>query len=211
MRYITPSILFALATLMCVGYFLLRYLVAQNNCRLSVPAEEKPRLRFAGTCHPMEKKDRLPILLITALYTLTAFFQLGNMSAPQSTVDLSDRKPVTVQLDLGDTPIYTTGFRYYSGLGTGSYNIEVSSDGEHWSTLWRRKEDPNDKNKVTGYYFANAEGYTPDYALTQNYNQLFKWIDITVENPQNVKYLRITGKPDKEVLELGRLDRKSVV
>ena len=203
MRYITPSILFALATLMCVCYFILRYLIAQNNCRLSVPTEENSKLHFAGICHPMEKKDRLPILIITAVYALTAFFQLGDMTAPQTTVDFAQIGPVTLQIT--GSPIYTTGIRYYSGLGTGSYNIEISEDGEHWSTLWRRHDDPNDKKKVTSYYFANADGYTPDYALGQGYNQLFKWIDITVENPQNIQYLRIRGKADKQTLQLAKL------
>ena len=201
MRYITPSILLAMAVLACVFLFLLRYLIALHDRPVDlswVKEERNSSLRFAGTCHPMEKKDRLPILLITALYALTAFFQLGDMTAPQNTADLAQIDSVTIQIT--GSPVYTTGLRYYSGLGTGSYNIEISSDGEHWSTLWQRHEDEKDKNKITSYYWANAEGYSPSYAMTQKYNQLFKWIDITVENPQNVQYLRITGKADKQTL-----------
>ncbi|MBO5034209.1 MAG: phospholipid carrier-dependent glycosyltransferase, partial [Oscillospiraceae bacterium] len=200
-----------MAVLACVFLFLIRYLIALHNRPLDlswVREEREPLLRFAGKCHPMEKKDRLPILLITALYALTAFFQLGDMTAPQDFVDFKDLSTVTVEISSlknADSAVYSTGIRYYPGLGTGSYNIEISSDGEHWSTLWQRHEDKSNKDKITGYYWANAEGYSPSYALTQNYNQLFKWIDIEVENPQNVRYLRITGKTSKEVLELGRL------
>lgn len=208
MRYITPSILLALGTLGCVLYFLLRYLLAcgePSSKLLSsaelAPAPVKEKLRFAGTCHPFEKKDRLPILLITVIYALTAFFRLGNTSSPELTVDFADRQTVTLELE---STVYVTGFRYYTGLGTGSYNIEISSDGEHWSTLWRHKDEA-DSSKVTSYYFADAEGYSPDYALTQKYNQLYKWIDLTVDNPQNARYLRITGKPDKTTLRLARL------
>lgn len=206
MSYITPSILLALLTLLAILLFLARYAQAART-PLPLPDGEEEHsgntLSFAGKCHPMEGKDRLPVLAITLIYALTAFFQLGDTNTPQQVCEFGPGLSYTIQIS--GTPVYTTGFRYYSGLGTGAYNIEVSSDGETWSTLWQRKEDPNDKDKVTGYYFANAEGYEPNYALTQKYNQLYKWIDVTVENPQNVRYLRITGKADKKNLQLARL------
>ena len=39
--------------------------------------------------------------------------------------------------------------------------------------------------------------------MTQNYNQLFKWNELTFENPQYIRYLRITGQANKGLLELG--------
>ena len=206
MRYVTPSALFAVGTLAAVFFFWMRYISAAQNSPVElqwVRGEDDAPLAFAGRCHPMEKSDRLPVLLITVIYALTAFFQLGDLTAPQETYDFSAGSTALIRVE-GEA-VYTTGFRYYSGLGTGSYNIEISADGEHWSTLWQRKDDPEDTSKVTGYFFADAEGYSPNYALTQKYNQLYKWIDVTVENPQYVRYLRITGKADKEVLELSRL------
>ena len=206
MRYVTPSALFAVGTLAAVFFFWMRYISAAQNSPVElqwVRGEDDAPLAFAGRCHPMEKSDRLPVLLITVIYALTAFFQLGDLTAPQETYDFSAGSTALIRVE-GEA-VYTTGFRYYSGLGTGSYNIEISADGEHWSTLWQRKDDPEDTGKVTGYFFADAEGYPPNYALTQKYNQLYKWIDVTVENPQYVRYLRITGKADKEVLELSRL------
>ncbi len=208
MRYITPSILFALAVLGLAVLFLLRCVQSAREswgrpAGLDWVRDVRPeQLTFAGSCHPMERKDRLPLLLITVLYALTAFFQLGDLSAPQTYTDFSQRPPLTLELE---NTVHVSGFRYYSDLGTGAYNIEISADAEHWSTLWQRHEDPKNKSKVTGYYFADAEGYSPNYALTQNYNQLFKWIDVTVENPQDVKYIRITGKPDRQPLRLSRL------
>jgi len=153
----------------------------------------------------MERKDRLPILLITLLYALTAFFQLGDFTAPQDFTDFAAGESITIEIS--GSPVRAHGIRYYTGLGTGGYNLEVSSDGERWSTLWQRKDDKEDKDKITGYYWADAEGYSPSYALTQKYNQLFKWMDIDLENPIDVQYLRITGKKDasQSVLELGRL------
>ncbi|MBP3520772.1 MAG: dolichyl-phosphate-mannose--protein mannosyltransferase, partial [Oscillospiraceae bacterium] len=194
MRYIKPPILFALAVLGCIIYFLMRYFMALHNRPtdlLWVKGERKP-LRFAGSCHRIGKKDRIILLLITLLYACTAFFRLGSLSAPQATVDFGSGDTLLVRVK--GEPFLAAGIRYFSGLGTGGYNVEISSDGDHWSTLWQRKEDPNDAKKVTGYYWADAEGYSPNYALTQNYNQLFKWIDVTVSTPQYVQYLRITGK-----------------
>ncbi len=207
MRYITPSIVFVLLTVALCVIFLCQGILAlrdENAIRLQALEKNKPKpLSFAGTRHPMEEKDRLPILLITFIYALTAFFQLGDLSAPQDPVDFAEGQTVTIEIS--GTPAYAKGIRYYTGLGTGSYNVQVSADGEHWSTLWQKKDDPNNKDKITGYYWADAEGYAPNYALTQKYNQLFKWIDVDIENPQNVRFLRITGKADKKVLELGRL------
>ncbi len=203
MPYIKPPILFALLTLAAILFFFIRYARAARACLSPFPEPEKKPLSFAGKCHPMEKKDRLPILLITLIYALTAFFQLGARNTPQLVCEFGPSLSYTIQISGG--PVSVSGFRYFSGLGTGSYNIEVSSDGEKWFTLWQRKEDPNNKDKVTGYYFAKAEDFPPSYALTQKYNQLYKWIDVKVENPLNVQYLRITGKADKKNLQLARL------
>ncbi len=206
MKYITPSILLALAALGLCLWFLYRCARSAQAVDMDWLRGQSPRPTLAGNCHPMEQKDRLPVLLITLVYAFTAFFQLGDFSAPLEFVDFKDQGTVTVSLHspAGErgTAVYSTGLRYYPGLGTGSYNLEISSDGGHWSTLWPHKDEDG---KITGYYWADAEGYDPSYALSQGYNQLFKWVDITVDNPQNIAYLRITGKGEKSVLELGKL------
>ena len=130
---------------------------------------------------------------------------MGSLSAPQSALDLGDNG--SVELELSEQ-VYLTKLMYFSNLGTGSYNLEVSADGETWYTLWARKDEEGD---VTGYYWADAEGYSPSYALPQKYNDLFKWLEIEPENPQNVRYLRLTGKADKGLLELGELALYSAV
>ena len=157
MPYIKPPILFALLALAAILFFFIRYARAARACLSPFPEPEKKPLSFAGKCHPMEKKDRLPILLITLIYALTAFFQLGARNTPQLVCEFGPSLSYTIQISGG--PVSVSGFRYFSGLGTGSYNIEVSSDGEKWFTLWQRKEDPNNKDKVTGYYFAKAEDF----------------------------------------------------
>ncbi len=166
----------------------------------SAPGGE--RLTFCVKRHPMERSDALPVLILTVVYAFTAFFSLGRTSAPQGYVDFSQGESYTVVVS-GDS-LYITGLRTYSRLGTGSYNVELSADGEHWSTLWTRTEkDEWDRDK-TIYYWADAMDYAPSYALPQSYDKLFKWVDIEAENLQEVKYFRITGKPHggQKVLQL---------
>lgn len=223
MRYITPSILFALVTLGALLLFLWWYCAVRRGTPLTensllfqlgarpvgVPGVSARCLSFAGKCHPMEKRDRLPVLLITLVYALTAFFQLGDTSAPQTFYDFGEKGQITIEIS--GAPVMAQGIRYYTGLGVGgrisgedgrAYNLEVSPDGERWYTLWQKREDPQDAGKVTGHYWADAEGFSPNYALTQKYNQLFKWLEIKTDAPTAVRYLRITGNAQGKYLEL---------
>ena len=161
------------------------------------PARHR-RFSFAGTCRPMEKRDALPLLLITAAYAVTAFANLGSLKAPQSALDCGGGETYILRLE---EEVYLTKLWYFTNLGTGSYHVEISADGERWSTLWTRSGE----NGASSYYWADAAGYVPNYALEQRYNQLFKWQEIAPENPQLVRYLRITGRADRDVLRLGEL------
>ncbi len=166
------------------------------------PEPVKRRLSFAGVCHPMVKKDALPLLLITAVYAATAFFQLGDMKAPQSAWDFGDEQAETFVLP---EEVQASKIWYFSGLGSGNYQVEISTDGVNWLSLWQRKDDPEDPDEVTGWYWADPEGYGNSYAMSQRYNQLFKWNELTIDNPQYIRYLRITGQASKGLLELGEL------
>ena len=98
-------------------------------------AEEKSaprRLTLTLKRHPMERGDALPLLLLTAVYALTAFFQLGDFNAPQSMVkfqqgdsyEFSYNQPVTV-----DT------VSLYTSLGTGYYTLEWEEEDGRWYSL----------------------------------------------------------------------------
>lgn len=197
-----PGMFFALAAALGVLLFFVSYWRALRPRQDSlewVALQEKPSTPFSLPYHPMRKSDLLPLLLLTAVYAATAFFRLGSFTNPQSVLDLGNGQ--SVEITLADT-VYLATLEYYPELGTGSYNVEISRDGKTWSTLWARK---GDDGKVTGYYWASAEGYAPSYALPQKYSDLFKWLEIKPENPQNVRYLRITGKSEKDLLQLGEL------
>ena len=194
--------LFPVLTIAALFYFFVWYWQATRT-PLAAPGSSgsvpRRRFTFAGKCHPMARRDALPLLVITALYALTAFAQLGSMKAPQSALDLGGTESHTIVLP---QEVYVANLWYFPNLGTGEYNLEISADGAHWSTLWSRTDE---SGSVTSYYWADAAGYEPSYAMSQNYNQLFKWIELAPENPQYVRYLRLTGRSDKGLLELGEL------
>ena len=204
-RYITPTQLFPLAVLAAISCFVGYYWYVQvprSGTLEWIALRERNERPFTFTLpfHRLERKDALPMLLLTVLYAFTAFFSLGSLSAPQSALNLGSGESVTWEFQ---EEMYVSKLWYYSGLGTGEYNVEISSDGSHWSTLWQRTDE---EGEVTGYYWADAEGYSPSYAMTQDYADLFKWLEIEPENPQYVRYLRITGKADRnQLLELAEL------
>ena len=169
-------------------------------CRVPKPLKDSSRGRrfsFAGKCRPMERKDALPLLAITVVYAVTAFANLGSMEAPQSAQDFGGGQTCTFALE---REMLLSRLWYFPNLGTGSYNLEISSDGEQWYTLWTR---PGEQGETISYW-ADAD-YGPGYALSQTYNQLFKWVEVAPENPQYVRYVRLTGRADRGLLELGEL------
>ena len=199
-RYIVY--LFPLVTVAALVYFFLWYWQTQRTplAQQLVPDAVRPRFRFAGTCHPMVRRDVLPVLLITAVYAVTAFAHLGSFQAPQNAWDFGDGKTETFVLP---ESVLVSKLWYYPMLGTGKYQVEISADGTSWLSLWS-KTDPEDEDESI-YYWSDGAGFDASYALTQNYNQLFKWNEIQLDNPQYIRYLRITGQSNKSLLELGEL------
>ena len=199
-RYIVY--LFPLVTVALLVYFFLWYWQTQRTplAQQLVPEPARPRFRFAGTCHPMVRRDVLPVLLITAVYAVTAFAHLGSFQAPQNAWDFGDGKTETFVLP---ESVLVSKLWYYPQLGTGKYQVEISADGTTWLSLWS-KTDPEDEDESI-YYWADGADFEDSYALTQNYNQLFKWNEIELDNPQYIRYLRITGQSNKGLLELGEL------
>lgn len=210
LQAIRPTLIFPI--LLLAALFLLfgsywRWILSPHNLHDRIrrqtgevlPSPAKPRFSFAGRCHPLERRDGLLILLLTLVYAATAFFQLGSFTNPQSFHNFTETQTVEVEFS---QPFQLTRLMYYPGLGTGDYNVEISADGSHWSTLWARE---NEEGTVTGYYWADAEGYEPSYAMPQHYADLFKWLEITPENTLEVRFLRITAKSTKSPIELGEL------
>lgn len=190
--YLFPVLTIA-ALLYCFAWY---WQVSRGPKRLKEPDRPR-RFSFAGKCHPMERKDALPLLAITAVYAVTAFANLGSLKAPQSAWDFGGGQTCTFVLE---EEILLTRLWYFPNLGTGSYDLEISSDGEQWYTFWTRPGE----NDGTVSYWADGD-YGPGYALSQTYSQLFKWNEVELENPQYVRYIRLTGRADRGLLELGEL------
>ncbi len=138
---------------------------------------DKKPLRFPLRRYPMERKDTLPILLITAIYAVVAFFFLGDTTAPQTFYHFQGEESVVITLD---KPQAIGNVMYYTGLYGGhetGYTLSFSEDGKAWYT-----------QQEMGHDYAN----------------LFKWLYATLaeDNPTAVRYIRITSD---RTLDLGEL------
>ncbi len=90
------------------------------------------RFSFTAPLHPMKKQDALPILILTAIYALSAFWNLGNAAAPERFLNLKNGQSVTFSttetVDIGR-------IEHYNGLWTGSYQLQFSEDGNIWTNV----------------------------------------------------------------------------
>ncbi len=140
--------LFALA--ICIAFFVYYWHCLRPRPRTLEwigMAEERSRPRRMTLTlkrHPFTRKDALPMLLVTIVYAATAFFRLGDMTAPQSCLVFQDNDRFTFSYN---EPVTVDKLSYYTSLGTGSYTLEYSTDGERWRSI----------------------------TLDQSYNTLLKW------------------------------------
>lgn len=135
---------------------------------------EKRRFSFSAPLHPMEKKDALPLLLLTAVYALSAFWSLGNTQAPQSWLNMKAGESVT--FTAAET-VEIGRIEYYTGLYTGSYELEYSADGVNWQRV----------------------------ELEQVYSRLFYWLEPEeLPEDRSARYFSLTAMCSDQ-LELGEL------
>ena len=86
-------------------------------------AEEraKPRrMTLTIPRHPMERRDILPVLLLTAVYAFTAFFWLGDFHVPQNVVKFQQGDSYEFSYD---EPHTVDTISFYTSLGTGYYTL----------------------------------------------------------------------------------------
>ena len=158
----------------------------KNSLEWITMEERRPRrTTFSFRRHPLRRKDIFPLLLVTAAYAATAFFRLGSMTAPESYAVFDDS--LSVSFSYSDV-MDVDEISFFPALGTGSYTLEYSADGEHWERL----------------------------TLSQPYNVLFKWQitdlleaseDQPAMGPISAQYFRLSAqKIDREEgLWLGEL------
>ena len=145
--------------------------------------------RLPGTAPKDPVPDRDPhfsrmdwILLggLTAVYALVAFIGLGDTDAPQSFLHFTEGNTYAL-IELND-PQPITALRYYSGLNTADYLLQLSTDGETWTD--QVKEDGTS-------------------GMTQIYTQLFRWNDAVLDPDYGpVRYIRIISGAEEYLGEV---------
>lgn len=133
--YITPTLLIPIAAITAVFvffFFAWSQLSSRRGTLEWIDRAMLPPMTFRLRRYPMEKKDALPMLLLTALYAVVAFTGLGSFTNPQTFQPFSQAR--TVEFALSEE-IQLTQVTYYTGLSTGEYTLSVSPDGQQWQDV----------------------------------------------------------------------------
>ena len=150
---------------------------------ISLEERRSEPVTFSLRRHPVEGNDVLPILLITILYAVTAFLNLGDTSGIESFHRFTDEAP-SAMLEFS-SPVTLSRVDYYTGIWTGNYHLSVSEDGVVW-------------------YEMNATEYGSAPAMPQEFSNLLKWRTSTFpETGLNVRYISLTA--DRRPMELGEV------
>ena len=162
-----------------------RWMPAFADSRLPADPETgraaKPRFGFESREGRLEKLDALLCLIITVCYAVAAFTGLGDMTAPQSWCRFTERGRYAL-IDLGEE--YDIDIvRYYTGLHTGRYEMQFSTDGTTW---WDAG------------------------TLEQEYADLFKWQDFFPASEgveeTTTRYIRLVASAELSLGELAIYD-----
>ena len=98
-------------------------------------AEERARPRrmtLTMPRHPMERRDILPVLLLTVVYAATAFLHLGGFNSPQSVAKFQRGDSVEFSYD---QPVTVDKLSFYTSLGTGYYILEWEDENGEWQGI----------------------------------------------------------------------------
>ena len=141
---LSPAFVWAVFALLICGAFFGYYWYClrprPHSLEWIAMAEErsKPRrLTLTIPRHPMERRDLLPVLLLTAVYAFTAFFWLGDFSVPQSVVKFQPGDSCQFSYD---RPVTVDKLSFYTSLGTGTYTLEWETEDGSWRSI--RPEQP---------------------------------------------------------------------
>ena len=146
----------------------------------------RPRFGFEARSGRLTRLDALMCLVISVCYAVTAFAGLGDMTAPQSWCHFTERGQYAL-IDLGASTDIGM-IRYYTGLHTGRYELQLSDDGETWRDAGE---------------------------LEQAYNDLFKWQDYSLEyagvEDARARYIRLVASAELSLGEIAVYDPDGVM
>lgn len=133
---LSPAFVFALVGMAIVvaffGYYWYCLKPRTNSLEWIAMSEAQTRRKSMSLTlpyTPMERCDWIPLVLVTVLYAITAFFQLGSMSAPESYVKLQQGDSYTFSFS---QPVKVDEISFYTALGTGTYRLEYTNNGTDW-------------------------------------------------------------------------------
>lgn len=133
---LSPAFVFALMGMAIVvaffGYYWYCLKPRTNSLEWIAMSEAQTRRKSMSLTlpyTPMERCDWIPLVLVTVIYAITAFFQLGSMSAPESYVKLQQGDSYTFSFS---QPVKVDEISFYTALGTGTYRLEYTNNGTDW-------------------------------------------------------------------------------
>ena len=136
---LSPAFVWALfGLLICIAFFAYYWWCLcprPHSLEWIAMAEERynpRRLTLTLKRHPMEKRDILPIIALTIVYALTAFFRLGDHHVPQSVVKFQQGD--SYEFSYGE-PVTVDTVSLYTSLGTGYYTLEWEGEDGAWHSL----------------------------------------------------------------------------
>jgi len=117
-----------------------------------------------------EKKDIVPLCILTAVYAIVAFVYLGSTSTPQTYWE-TGKSGESVIVDLGENHAEVRDLWTYRGLSYDSaqVNVEVSSDQKNWSFV--------------------RELYMMDHGRS---GDVWRWFTDDLVIPSDMRYVRFT-------------------
>ena len=169
------TIIFPLAVALGTLLWFCRWISIHKNPLPEAPSDPEP-----ASAPFFSRTDWIALGVLTAIYTVIAFWGLGQNVAPQNFLHY-EAGNYYAQIELHEEQ-KISAVRYYSGLCTADYTLQFSTDGETW--VDQRKEDGSS-------------------GMTQSYTQLFRWNDATL-NADNgpVRYIRILSGAEQYLGEV---------
>lgn len=165
----------------------------------SSAAAVQMRLDTHKTRKSMTKRDWLIALLISAVYAIVAFTNLGSFGIPQTSTNVNES--VDIELPEGET---VSTLKYYADYGEAEFQILVSGDGVNYTPVTYEEEEetkdvinhekknlykwhPYDVNTAVRYIMVqpaseNADLPILEMAVYDDKNQLIQPVSALTEN-----------------------------
>ena len=140
--------------------------VRDHITELSAESEPLPDTKPCDYRLRLKRGEIIAMLIVTAVYSVVAFTNLGTMSAPQ-TYWQSGSAGEQVTFDLGETKSFI--MTYYGNICNTNFTVELSNDGQTWT-------EP--------VYAQYAQG------------QVFRWLQFTPSDEENNQLGGVTEPTD---------------